>query len=288
MLNWLHLTWLLLPFMFMAEAADGGGGGGGDGGAFQATLGEFKGHTALSSFKDAPSLAKGYVELSGKLGQPVVDRLDVKDAGTLQKLYSKLGRPEKPDGYGLKNVNFAAKAHALGLGVDQAKGMAELVDAENASAAATRAEQRKAALADAAAKKETTLKAEWGAKYADELALADKALNRDDFIPKDLRDALNDTGLIHHPAMVKALNKFGHAMQEGSLSFGSAGSGGNQAGDRGAALEALRKYEKDNSKLLLSQRDGDPAVAAAKAKRTSLMDDLRRFDLPERAKAITG
>lgn len=86
---------------------------------------------ALQKFKDVEGLAKGYISLEKELGGRI--KLPDFESGSeedLNKFWSKLGRPEKSDGYtvdGLENADdFKNAAHKAGLSVKQAQAVADL------------------------------------------------------------------------------------------------------------------------------------------------------------------
>lgn len=86
---------------------------------------------ALQKFKDVEGLAKGYMSLEKELGGRVkLPDFENGNEDDLNKFWSKLGRPEKSDGYaieGLENVeDFKNAAHKAGLSVKQAQAVAEL------------------------------------------------------------------------------------------------------------------------------------------------------------------
>ena len=186
---------------------------------------DLQGHAALSTFKNdaggVGALAKSYVEAYKKLSEPVIERLDVKDSGTREKLYTKLGRPDKPEAYGLKDADLASHAHKAGLTQEQAKAVSDFLDSKGAADATKRAGEREAAKEALVTGTAAALKTEWGAKYDAESALMKKGLENDKFFSKDLRDKLTESGLIHHPDLARLANKLGHHAQEGGLLSGT-------------------------------------------------------------------
>jgi hypothetical protein len=205
------------------------------------------GHTALTSFKNnsegVGNLAKSYVELSKKLSEPVLDRIDVKDAGTREKILTKLGRPEKPEAYNLPDANFAATAHKVGLTAEQAKALHDDSTSRASALAATRAAEQKTAREAAQANLDASFKTKYGEKADAEKALMQKGLENDKFFSKDLRDKLTEAGLIYHPDLAKLANDLGHYAQEGRFLSGTGTGGGAPEGDIAAAQASQTKIE---------------------------------------------
>lgn len=225
MLKFLHLSWLMLPFFLMADDPGTGGGGAAAGAWHSSIPSEYSGHAALSSFKNDKeglgNLAKSYVEASKKLSEPVIARINFKDEGTVKQIRTMMGYPDKPEGYGLQDANFAAAAYKHGLTSDQVKGFHADLAAAGSKIAETRAAERKAAADALKTSTEAALKTKFGAKYEAEKALIDKAFGNDKFFSKDLRDKLMESGLIHHPDLALLANMIGKASQEGGLLSGT-------------------------------------------------------------------
>lgn len=140
-----------------------------------------RGYVQTKGFKDVPALADAYRNLEKLQGVPQ-DRLlklpDKPDAPEWDGVYSRLGRPEKPEGYELKfdgdpafATRMAAAMHKAGVPKSAAGALnaewnayvSELIEAD------TREKQQKDATEMAA------LRGEWGNDYAKHEELARRA-----------------------------------------------------------------------------------------------------------------
>jgi hypothetical protein len=124
--------------------ADGGAGGNTQAPWYGADAGdEIKGFVELKGWNDPKAAITSYQNLekllgADKAGRAVVWPKDDGDTDAWNQVYSKLGRPEKPDDYKLpvpEGANdafakaIAPKMHELGLSSKQAAGLAEFVNA---------------------------------------------------------------------------------------------------------------------------------------------------------------
>jgi polyhydroxyalkanoate synthesis regulator phasin len=266
----------------MAEA-NAGGGGPPD---FQSQLGEFKGNPALSSFQDVGALAKGYVNLSGKLGSRSMADMDPPSDETGRRtVLDKLGLapPARPDDYDLpaSAALFRTWAHKQGLTKAQAKGLFDAM-VENGKKSG---EQAKEQLTTRAKDAETALRGRWGEKYDTELETFKKGL--DWLLPKEAQDAFNVSMARHNPAVIENIHAIGLQLREGRLvSAGNAAGGG--PGDIAGAQAVLNKFVNDNRALVFSQNGLDPAVKDAKAKYTELNASLAKLTAAARSGAQGG
>lgn len=165
-------------------SANGGQpGANGAGGEWYAGIADegLRGYVQTKGFKDVGVLADSYRNLEKLVGVPQ-DRLvrlpDKSDAPEWDDVYSRLGRPDKPEGYELNfdgdaafASRMATKMHALGISKSAAQGLnaewntyvGELIEAD------TREKQQKDATDMQA------LKTEWGNDYAKHEELARRA-----------------------------------------------------------------------------------------------------------------
>ena len=186
---------------------------------------ELRADKSLENIKDISSLAKSYIHAQKLVGAdkiPVPNKHATED--DWNAVYSKLGRPETPDGYkfnlpedqkvdedGLKV--FADHAHKLGLLPNQAEGMVkfynELRANELSSADST---------ATAARQKATDeLQAEWGQAYNQKLERANNVVREvfpKGFMSMNLEDG---TKIGDHPAVIKAFAALADKMGEDKI-----------------------------------------------------------------------
>lgn len=164
--------------------AEGGAGGAGGAGAAAGSAAAYyeafgdndlKTHPSVHRYKTPEELAKAYVNLEKRFGVNPDQRIDLptdpNDKAAMRAVFSKLGLPEKPEGYGMALDDkatdadramlgdFTTKAHELGLPADMAKGvmdfwMGKVGEAQAAQVAAQEAR---------ATEGKATLAKEWGA-----------------------------------------------------------------------------------------------------------------------------
>ena len=186
---------------------------------------ELRADKSLENIKDIPSLAKSYIHAQKLVGAdkiPVPNKHATED--DWNAVYSRLGRPETPDGYkfnlpedqkvdedGLKV--FADHAHKLGLLPNQAEGMVkfynelranELSSADNTAIAARQ-------------KATDELTAEWGQAYKQKLTAANNVVSEvfpKGFMSMNLEDG---TKIGDHPAVIKAFAALADKMGEDKI-----------------------------------------------------------------------
>lgn len=222
---------------------DNGNQGGGD--DWRSSLGDdFKDHSALKPFKGLNDLAKGYVELSSKIGaNTVVVPSEGAGEHDWEKFHMKaLGRPEKIDGYDFipktpegvtiadeKVASLKEKAFKLGLSkkaaeqfVNDALGISGEVVKSYQDTTKGEAERKQREGLE-------KLKTEMGAKYENFKHDARIALKH--FGGQELLDYLDETGLGNNAALIKAFGKVAGAMGDGGFEKGEGAFGGRTKGD---------------------------------------------------------
>jgi len=173
---------------------------------------ELRDHPSLSPIKDVPNLARSYVNAQRLIG---TDKLPLPANPTdedLDNIYSRLGRPESPDEYGIQadgniltedaTARFKEIAHALRFTPDQATGILNYYLSE----ASNSAEGMQVAVQEQAKQTEAELRQEWGAAYDSKLQAAQSAITEfsgDDILGMDLADG---TKVGNHPAFVKVFS----------------------------------------------------------------------------------
>jgi hypothetical protein len=135
--------------------------------------------------KDPNAVIQSYKHLEGLVGQKerVVLLPDEKDPASAEAFYSKIGRPEKPEGYGLqvdekgdpKFAEFASKMfHEAGLSKKQAEKVVGKWSEYTQSFAAEQQRQAQEQAQVSASK----LKTEWGNAYEQNLNIAREAAKK--------------------------------------------------------------------------------------------------------------
>jgi hypothetical protein len=143
---------------------------------------ELKGYVQTKGFKDPASVVDSYRNLEKLVG--VKDKLvqvpdNLGDEKAMEAVWNKLGRPEKPEGYGFKASEGAEKFvqwagetfHKLGLNSNQAKALMEgydkfAADESTAMEGLTKANNEKMI---------NELKTKWGSAYDQNLKVANAA-----------------------------------------------------------------------------------------------------------------
>lgn len=270
-----------------AGGAGGGAGGAPAGGAPQAYWDSFQDEGVRTSpsiqrYKTAEDLAKGYVNLEARFGVAPERRLDLpadmNDAAAMRAVWSKLGLPEKPDGYGLRLDDKATDADKASFG--------EFVDAMHKAGAPTSfvkaahdwftgasqkinaaAEQRAAERRTAG---EAALKQEWGSAYDARVREIDVALQKYD--PKG-ESGLTKENLAQFPGVARfvmgMLNRMAEPGTDGARS-GEADTGGRGMTPN-EAKAALRTLNADPVKMKALNDKSDPGHNTVLEERRKLL-----------------
>lgn len=200
---------------------------------------DLKGNESLKKFKDVSAVAKSYVELEKHIGGTLKIPTDTSKPEEWEAFYNKLGRPEKPEGYGIKKPDnlpsglewnddlekgFRIFAHKNGLSDRQAQSLVGYwteIMTKQAEAFWTEAKGL-AAL-------ETEFKDE--KVRTDVLSSAQRAIK--ELADKDFIEFLEQTGAGNHPSVLKFLAKINKFFDEDTLpdnfTPGSTGVGVNEA-----------------------------------------------------------
>lgn len=180
---------------------------------------ELKAEKSLESIKDLPSLARGYVAAQKYVGGAV--RIPGTDAKPEEwsEFYGKLGRPGKPEEYGIGrpadlpkgmewddslSTDFTKAAHEAGL----TKGQAEKLVTWYGKTIASSTQAGLTTMEEA----ETELRASWGGAYEKNVGIANRALRT--LGGQDLAAKIVASGLGNDPAFIRLFAKIGHEMAE--------------------------------------------------------------------------
>ena len=203
--------------------------------------------------------------LPPEVEQPHVEQLIIGEELTeddINKMYSRLGRPESPEKYDLSEIvpenynpsiveEFKKKAHETGMSQEGVKKMAEWYKE-------VELRQHKA-IKDARALQDDqnilALKTEFGVNFDNEVKNARKAL--DAYTDKSFRQYMDESGLGNHPALVKAFAKIGRELSEDRLVQ-------SDTAVRMMKNEELKKSEilrlRSNKEFMEKYRRGDPVA----------------------------
>jgi len=141
---------------------------------------DLKGYVSTKGFKDPASVVDSYRNLEKLIG--VKEKLlqvpdNLGDEKAMADVWKRLGRPEKPEEYGIRAENeklakwYTETAHKLGLNRNQAEALFKSFD-EYAKVEATEVETQHKAKADQMVNE---LKTKWGAAYDQNLTVAQSA-----------------------------------------------------------------------------------------------------------------
>lgn len=141
--------------------------------------------------KDPNAIVHSFKHLEGLIGQKerVVLLPDEKDPASAEAFYNKIGRPEKPEGYGItagekgdpKFVEFASKMfHEAGL----SKKQAETVVGKWSEFSAAHAAEQAQAQQQAAQVSASNLKKEWGGAFEQNVEVAKAAAQKFGLTPE--------------------------------------------------------------------------------------------------------
>jgi hypothetical protein len=239
---------------------------------------------SVTKFNSAEELAQGYVNLEARFGVPAERRVDLPEdmtnAEQMRGVWTKLGLPEKADGYGFKLGpeataadtamlgRYIEQAHKVGLPTAQAREMLDWWVGMNAEAQAAQAQQ----LTDRRAAGEAELKAAFGNAYEARMREATNLLARYD--PQG-KTGLKADQLTTFPAWTQMLIRMAERMAEpegGQLPGGFGEGGGERPLTPAQAQAQLAAFNLDGAKQQALFNDKHPSHAAVLAERTRLLE----------------
>jgi len=223
---------------------------------------EARGFVRNKGWREPADLLDSYRHLERLVGSErlAVPR-DDNDRANWDRLWNRLGRPEKPEGYKLPMPEkggdkalakaFAGRAHELGLTTKQARGLVQWWN-EAAAGGVARAERQRQARE---ATEIETLQAELGSVFEGEAAAARRAAALFGF---DAETLTKIEGAIGTAAMLRRFMAIGRALGEDRFEGGSdSGFGPSVEGAR-ARIEGLKSDPAWTKRYL----GGDPAAKA--------------------------
>mgnify|MGYP000237443376 CR=1 FL=1 len=227
---------------------------------------EYRADPTFKDLADVASLAKGYKHAASLIGVDKADVIRVPREGDIPaEVWNRLGRPEAPDGYGLKAEavpaevlgTFAQAAHEAGLTKAQAEKVLGFYTASlGATAEARQAKQDEAYEANVAA-----LKREWGATYDDKIHAMKQGVEIAGGAA--LVEKLREAGLANDPDVIKVFVALAEARKEqGGLKGG--GAGGDATLTPEAAKTKIAELMRDASFVAKLQNSEAPGSADAK------------------------
>lgn len=237
-----------------AGAAAAGGAGAAAQPAFAESLPEaIRGEAAFRDIKSLDALANSYLHAQKLIGADPNQVLRLPAAGddaAMEGVWTKLGRPEKADGYKFTDTRlpegmtvdetlktgFQAAAHKAGLSDKQADGLYQWwnsqVGERFTAGAAETARAHQAA--------EQGLRQEWGAAFDQNLNNARQAVEH--YGGAKLKAELEASGMGNHPELAKVFAKMGANLQEdGLIGRGGGGGGINSPGEARQQIAGLQQ-----------------------------------------------
>jgi len=181
---------------------------------------ELQAEPTLANIKDVESAAKTLVHQQKMMGNRIP--LPTNDEER-SELFSKLGRPDSPDGYEITvppgyeqyyqddtMTSFKETGHKLGLTPDQMTGLMEWQN----GAIDLQTQNEQSSVNEAAGNSEELLRKEFGADYDKQLRAANRALNI--YGDKELQQKLQDPRFGNDPALIRLLANAGKGITEDS------------------------------------------------------------------------
>jgi hypothetical protein len=237
---------------------------------------------SVTRWPSVEEMAKGYVSLEKRFGVPPERRIDLPEDMTkpeaLREVMTKLGLPEKPDGYGFKLPEGASEqdnamlgkyveaAHKAGVPTPQAKQMLDWWVEQNAAAQTAAAQ----ALTQRKTEGEGALKTAFGGAYEDRMREAKNLLTRYD---PEGKTGLTADNLTTFPAWTQMLIRMSDRMQEpGGLPAGEPPEGGERPLTPAQAKAQLNTFNLDQAKQLALFDPKHPSHKAVLAERTKLLE----------------
>jgi hypothetical protein len=179
--------------------------------------------------KDPNSIIHSYKHLEGLVGQKerVVLLPDDKDPKSYDDFYNKIGRPEKPEGYGIqadekgdpKFAEFAAKMfHEAGM----SKKQAEKVIGKWGEFSAQHQQEAERVSQEKAVASQASLKKEWGGAYEQNINIAKAAAQKFGLTPETVAALEKSTD---YATVFKFLTAVGMKTGEGNFVDGKSATG---------------------------------------------------------------
>lgn len=201
--------------------------------------GELQSQEQLSKFSTIGDLAKSFLEREANAERTLL--LPGEDASDedRQAFYNRLGRPETPEGYEFEGLeerdeigfteeqeaDYRAKAHELGLTVQQAKDL----HAWQAARTKQALEDHRQAQEKAVQQKTEALRKEWGDSFAENVAKAKQAFSR--LGGEDLTQFMKDAGAEREPALIKTFAEIYNVIGDDTFVNGAKDEYGNTQTD---------------------------------------------------------
>ena len=246
---------------------------------------DLRGEASLDAVKDFPTLIKNYVNAQKMVGaDKVVVPGEAATEEELNNFYSAIGRPDKPDDYGVKPLDempegfpyqeelaqgFASEAHKLGLTTKQTQGLFNWflnmeVDAFNGINKDREEEKQNAELA---------LRKEFGKAYDEKMKAAQSLIRK--YADDEAFKHLEDSGFGNDPKVVKLIARIAQEFSEDRLKGDGTGVFGAMSPPEAQAKIQELQADKDFSDAYMNKKNPGHAGAVAR------MEALYKLAYPE-------
>jgi len=188
---------------------------------------DLQGHKSFEKLPTISDVGKAYIEIEGKLGNSIVIPGEDATPEEHASFHTRMGKPDSPQGYEFGDAK-APEGTSFDAMREQFRGIAHEAHLNKEQAAKVDAwyTNQYAASVNALRNQANTnreksleiLKAEYGADYDANVALAGRAIEA--LADKSFVEFTRSTGLANHPEMIKTFVKIGKAMGEGSFPTG--------------------------------------------------------------------
>lgn len=235
---------------------------------------EYQSHPSIKSYKSLDDFAKSYLSAQSMIGKDkLVLPTNEEDTETWNQVWSKLGRPEKPNEYGFarpeelpqdipwdnEEMNmFADLMHKAGLSKKQAGTIFEAYKQNIVKQYQDFQSAQEKSLEEAS----SALKKEWGEAYNQNINIANRVVK---LAGDEFNQAVKDKKWGNDPVFIKAMAKLGPAVLEDvakGIGSGTMVKSPESALQEIATLEASPEYKaatKDRShpnyNIMVSKRD---------------------------------
>lgn len=186
-----------------------------------------------AKYTSLDELVKAGMQLESERGKPFKVPTDKDPPEVIAAYRQAMAIPDKPESYKLDKVEGVPAT------VEEEKAFREMAHKYNIPQEAAAAfwkdslvkakaiiESAKQAEASQVAEREKALEAEWGTKYDENLEIAKRGASA--YVKDDLREALVNSGLHTHPAVIRFFYELGMGTGEGQAPGAPAAGGSNQ------------------------------------------------------------
>lgn len=220
---------------FLNEDDDqGGGAGGGSQTSWRDSLpDELRSHPSLADYNDVAGLAKSFINVNSMIGMDKIAIPKDPQDPAWSEVYTKLGRPESPEGYELKrpegypegldfNDDYAQAMSKAAYEAGISKSQLEKLVGASTDFYKGKVSEMSVAQQNALNEGLNGLKSEWGAAFDQNLNMAKNAVKA--YATPELVEFLETTGLGNDPRVIQLFHNIGKTISEDSTLEGGGSS----------------------------------------------------------------